>query len=157
MPGSLGIQMLKLSLCMKISIKSNIRQRNNLCYFSLKCSRHQETDLFEKSKHLLEHTSPVSYSRLRFGKLHKYQQQGLFLLQVMELRALPGPALHSPHGALLQGALLAQEQLQGSLRPELASDLHPLIQITQRTHSGADQGQQNSGCFKFGVKPHSHL
>lgn len=137
MPGSLGIQMLKLSLCMKISIKSNIRQRNNMCYFPLKCSWHQETDLFEKSKHLLKHTSPVSDSRFQFRKLHKYLQQGLFLLQLMERTALPGHCPAEPptaqhrartrRGSALQaaesckGALFAEEELQVSLCPESTS------------------------------------
>lgn len=77
--------MLNLSLCMKTCLLKTTSDRNNLCYFPLKCSWHQETELFEKSKHLLKHTSLVSDSRFQFQKVTlKYVQHCLLLLDLME-------------------------------------------------------------------------
>lgn len=64
-----NINVKPLTVYENMSIKSNIRQQNKICYFPLKCSWHQETELFEKSKHLLQHASLASDSRFQLYKV----------------------------------------------------------------------------------------
>lgn len=144
--------MLNLSLYENMSIKSNLRQRNNLCYFPLKCSWHRETELLEKSKHLLKHTSLVSDSRFQ---LEVKSYVSLLLLSrtgrtVLPLSSLPSSAASQRQNTSPGHAAITLCQPEELVRSDLCRE-KAVSQPSSKTHllafissfktpsSGADQ------------------
>lgn len=127
---------------------------NNLCYFPLKCSWHQGTELSEKSKHLLKHSSLWVTPDFSVRKLPTCTQHCACCHRQSWYCCLRScchaePPHSSPGHAMSVPCWLARTGREFSVQRKDTKSafvhcIPPGLQNTVQTHSGAEQCLQKS-------------